>query len=253
MSLFREGMRRGEIVSEMHRRHSVVMDHSQVVSWTEKGSSPYGRVHRFEAVPSPELAYLIGVKLGDATQSKGTWQHNYMVKLLVADKDFATEFSRCASIVLKCKPFKVWWYEKRRLWCTTVGSIMLYRFLEGGLHRFKEFLDHCAKCAAAFLRGFFDSEGSVSDSGLTISNGHREVLKYVQRLLASYFGIETTGPYAAGPPPGTKKLIKGKHATVRLQNHYVRVRTRCVAKFAECVGFTITRKTESLGRLITKQ
>jgi intein-encoded DNA endonuclease-like protein len=250
--LFRGGMRRGQIVREMQRRFGSRLDHHQVVGWTERGVSPYGRVHRFEGNATPELAYVLGVKLGDATQSKGTWQHNYMIMLLVADREFATEFSRCASVVLNCRPFKVWWYRKRRLWCTTVGSIMLYRFLEGGLGRFKEFAEHCTRCVAAFLRGFFDSEASVSDSSLTVSNGHRDVLTYVQHLLNAYFGIETTGPHAQGPSPGTKKLIRRRLATVNLQAYVLRVRTGCVSRFAESVGFTLIRKADALNRLIRK-
>lgn len=76
-------------------------------------------------------------------------------------------------MVLECKSFKVWWYEKRRLWCTTIGSVMLYKFLKMGLKRFKKYVGHCAKCAASFLRGFFDSEGNVSATDFTVSNGHR--------------------------------------------------------------------------------
>jgi len=230
----------------MKARFGVILDHSQVVDWTEKGVSPYGRVHRFDAVPSPELAYLCGVKLGDATQSKGTWQHSYKFRLLVIDREFVEEFSRCGSIVLKCKPFKVWWYEKRRMWCTEINSIMLYKFLKEGLDRFKEFVGHCSACAAAFIRGFFDSEASVGKSGLTISNGRLDVLSYIRSLLESYFGIQTSEPHPSGPPPGTRVLIKGRLATVNLQNYVVHVRSRSVPKFADSIGFSISRKAKSL-------
>ncbi len=175
-----------------------------------------------------------------------------MIKHLVTDREFAAEFSRCAAAVLNCKSFKVWWYKRRRLWCTTIGSIMLYRFLEGGLGQFKEFIEHCTRCAAAFLRGFFDSEGGVSDASLTVSNGHHDVLTYVQHLLETCFGIETTGPLPHGPPPGMRKLIRGRLVTVNLQNYVLRVRNRSVPKFAESVGFTLVRKIDSLDRLVRK-
>ncbi len=246
MSLFKAGMRRGRIVREIRAQIGVVLYHSQVVDWTERGISPFGRVHRFKASPSPELAYLCGVKLGDATQSKGTWQHSYKFRLLVIDEEFAEEFSRCASVVLKCRQFKVWWYEKRRMWCTEVSSIMLYRFIEGGLIRFKDFISHCSECAASFLRGFFDSEGTVGSSGLSVSNGDLEVLRYVQTLLKSFYGIETTGPCPQGPPPGTKRLIKGKLVNVNLQVFNVRVRNKCLSFFANSIGFTILRKAKKL-------
>jgi len=85
---------RAEIVRAMMNRFGVRAEYGQVKAWTEDAVSPYGRVHRFDGTPSPELAYVLGVKLGDATQSKGTWQHSYMIKLLVVDKSFAEEFSR---------------------------------------------------------------------------------------------------------------------------------------------------------------
>jgi intein-encoded DNA endonuclease-like protein len=138
IALNREGLHRGGIVREMLALYNIPIDFSQVIDWTERGVSPYGRVHRFEPAPTPELAYLCGVKLGDASLSKGTWQHTYKFRLLVVDKEFVQEFSRCASIVLHCEPFRVWWYEKRRMWCTEVCSILLYRFLREGLPRFRE-------------------------------------------------------------------------------------------------------------------
>ncbi len=236
----------------MRERFKAEIEHGQVVDWTERDVSPLGRVHRFEASPSPELAYLCGVKVGDATQSKGTWQHSYKFRLLTIDREFAAEFSRCAGVVLKCRPFKVWWYAKRNMWCTEVSSILLYKFLKEGLPGFKECVSHCPKCAAAFLRGFFDSEAGVSESELTVSNGNLDVLRYAQRLLRMYFGIDTTGPYPQGPPPGTRRLIKGRLCTVNLQNHIVRIRNDSVNRFARNVGFSILRKSSSLERLLAK-
>jgi len=252
LKLFSLGMRRGEIVREMKARYNVTAAWQSVVDWTEKGVSPFGRVYKFDAVPSPELAYLCGVKLGDATQSKGTWQHSYKFKLLTIDKEFATEFSRCASVVLKCRPFKVWWYHKRGMWCVEVSSIMLYKFLKEGVSRFKKIVNHCDNCAAAFIRGFFDSEGCASTS-LTVSNGRLDVLSLVRRMLRIRFGIKTGNPSPNGPPPGTKKLIKGRLVTVNMQNYVVRVRSDSVRGFAKSVGFSIPRKAKSLELLLRKR
>ena len=239
-------MRRGQIVREMKLRFNAVVDHSQVVDWTEEGVSPYGRVHRLDPVPSPELAYLCGVKLGDATLSKGTWQHSYKFRLLVIDRDFAEEFSRCASVVLNSRPFKVWWYERRGMWCTEVSSIMLYKFMKGGLERFKALVAHCQKCAAAFIRGFFDSEASAGSSGVSVSNGHLEVLEYVCSLLRTHFRIETSSPRPCGPPPGARKLIKGRFYRVNMQSYVVRTKSACLRTFADSVGFSIGRKSREL-------
>ena len=171
------------------------------------GVSPYGRVHRLELHAIPELAYVISVKLSDATQSRN-WHHNYMIKLLVTDKEFAQEFAGCESVVLRCRPFKVWWYAKRRAWCTVVNSILLYDFQKRPLDDLKQYIEHCRKCASAFLRGFFDAEGSSSGGNVTCSNTNLQLLNSVQFLLKSLFDVATTGPYKEGPPPGTKRAIK---------------------------------------------
>ncbi len=244
MELSRQGMRRGEIVRGMRKRFGASLNLATVVNWTENGVSPYGRVHRFECVPTPELAYVLGVKLGDATQSKGTWQHNYMIKLLVTDKEFADEFSRCASLVLGCNPFKVWWYAKRRAWCTTVGSIMLYKFLEGGLSEFKAIAEHSTECAGSFLRGFFDAEGSISERSLTVSNSGRDLLLYVKKLL-TMLGISATGPHL-DQKKGRTVIIKGKpyHSNKNLYHLYIRASS--LLTFQQKVNFSIPRKRDRL-------
>jgi intein-encoded DNA endonuclease-like protein len=158
MRLANAGLGPRDIAIRIRRRFKTNIDPSQVRDWADGKTSPYGRVHRLNLRPSPELAYVIGSRLGDATQSKSSWHHNYMVKLLVRDKDFADEFSRCASVILGCKSFNVWWYEKRKAWNTTVNSIMLYHFLGNSLDRFKQYIEHCDSCVSAFLH-FCISQG----------------------------------------------------------------------------------------------
>lgn len=206
-------------------------------------TSPYGRVRRFEVKEMPELAYVIGVKFGDATQSKN-WHHNYMIKLLVIDREFAKEFARCISVILGCNRPRVWWYEKRQAWYTETNSIMLYKFLKRPFGELRPYLDHCNNCASGFLRGFFDAEGSASGGRASCSNTNLELLRYAQRLPESRFGIGTTGPYIDGPPAGTKRIIKGKLYNVNKQNYQIIIGTRDNLKFARKVGFTISRKQE---------
>jgi hypothetical protein len=54
----------------------------------------------------------------------------------------------------------------------------------------------CDECVSAFLRGFFDSEGSVKQAGeLWAYNNKTDHLRYVMKLLRDYFGVQTTGPH----------------------------------------------------------
>jgi intein-encoded DNA endonuclease-like protein len=50
-----------------------------------------------------------------------------------------------------------------------------------------------------FLRGFFDSEGSVSESGaITATNTNYELLDYIKDLLWRRFNIVAMGPKPLG-------------------------------------------------------
>jgi intein-encoded DNA endonuclease-like protein len=63
------------------------------------------------------------------------------------------------------------------------------------IEKILRFVEHCERCMAMFLRGFFDSEGCVSEDGcIPVANSNYELLLYVQELLKRP-GIETTGPY----------------------------------------------------------
>lgn len=128
------------------------------------------------------------------------------------------EFSRCASVVLHSAPSKVWRYEKRRKWCAEVCTAPTYKFLREGL-RFEGLVSHCPGCAAAFIRGLFDSEGSVGHSGLPVSNEHREALTFAQHLPETFFGTEATGPPPSGPPPGTLRQIRGNGHSRFAESH----------------------------------
>jgi intein-encoded DNA endonuclease-like protein len=245
MKLARDGHKVSEIAKELERNLGERLDISQISQWVNRGTSPYGRVTRFEPRALPELAFLIGVKLGDGSLSRN-WHHNYMTKMRVTDKDFAEEFARCAGLVLKHQPYKLWWNPRRKMWHVEINSIMLYNFLRHPFEEMKPFLNHCKTCSAAFLRGFFDSEGSSSGGDVTCSNTNLDLLKYVKRLLGTAFSIRTTNPHKYGPAPGSKVIIKGKLWNVNKQSYVLRVRSGDKARFATAVGFTISRKQRGI-------
>jgi intein-encoded DNA endonuclease-like protein len=144
--------------------------------------------------------------------------------------------------VLKCKPFKVWWYEKRAAWCTVINSIMLYKFLKKPLEDFKQYVEHCRSCASAFLRAFFDCDGSSSKGEVKTSNTDLSLLDYVASLLERFFEIKARGPRPTGLPPGSKTVIKGHLYNVNKQSYYLRLARKDNLKFAQVVGYTIRRK-----------
>ena len=220
------------------------MDQSQISGWVRGEHCPQGRVRQSRADPSPELAYMIGVRLGDATIAVS--KYNFRVKLRVTDYDFALEFSRCPCKVLHRPLYEPRWSKRFSHWYVAASSILLYQYLSGPLDAFKEVIEHDDACASAFLRGFFDSEGSYSSGGLTVSNTNLEVLNYVRKLLLERFSIETTGPYL-GSKGGRKVTIKGKVCNANKDAYYVRVGARSIETFNAKVGFSIGRKSAKLG------
>jgi intein-encoded DNA endonuclease-like protein len=165
-----------------------------------------------------------------------------MIKLRVTDKDFAEEFARCAGVVLKRKPFRLWWNPRRSMWHVEINSIMLFKFLLLPFEKIKPFTEHCDDCASAFLRAFFDGEGSATGGIVKCSNTNLRILHHVRILLSTRFDIESGRPSKSGPPPGTKIMIKGTLCNVNKQCYSLRLRKGSNRKFLEKVGFTIFRK-----------
>ena len=87
------------------------------------------------------------------------------------------------------------------------------------MDRIKPLVEHCDERKRSFLRGFFDSEGSViKDSGIILCyNSDVQLLQYVQRILNS-LKVSTAGPYLR-MKKGTLLLDKKKGKV------YVRKRT----------------------------
>jgi intein-encoded DNA endonuclease-like protein len=167
--------------------------------------------------------------------------------LSVTDHDLAEEFGRClAKILSKRKPYRVRRSAKRNRWIVQGSSVLLHRFLNRPWQRLKLWVEHCEECTAAFLRAFYDGEGSISQGSLVISNTDKELLTYVRDLLRT-LEIETGEPHVttkAGTilkDPRTGKIYKRRHDCYNLV-----IRTKSRAQFASHVGFSIQRKQRLL-------
>jgi intein-encoded DNA endonuclease-like protein len=197
------------------------------------------------ANPNPELAYVIGVILSDGNLNI----HGYSAELILAvtDYEFATEFSRCLSIVLQREqPYTVRWHARKNRWVVQGSSVLLYNFLNRDWSNLKKWIEHCDKCAASFLKAFYDGEGCISGRRLTIHNTRRDLLVYVQRLLAG-FNIEPL-PLRIASRAGTwLNDPRTRRSYCRKRNCLsFAVRARSLPKFTQCIGFTIFRKQARL-------
>ncbi len=270
LEIYREALRlhvEGYRCKEIAKMMSV--SPSTVREWIAGKYSPYGpkpplplpaprpsthHPRRINLEPSVELAYIIGVVLGDGT---ATHDGNYgkVIALRAKDEEFVREFARCLTKALgRENPVKVWFWKTQKLFAAKAYSVALYRLLHKpvDLGRLRPFIEHCEECMAAFLRGFADSEGSVSEYGfIEIFNTDEELLSYVKELL-NRLGIEATGPhlrFRAGKP-----IYDPKGRIYRLKRDFYKLQTRTcsAALFYQKIGLTITRKRQKLERYLSK-
>ncbi len=72
------------------------------------------------------------------------------------------------------------------LFQVTVYSKVLCELLRKpvDIDKLRPFIEHCEDCAKNFLKGFFASEGSVTNNGSILCyNSDKRLLNYVKRLL----------------------------------------------------------------------
>ena len=122
------------------------------------------------------------------------------------------------------------------------------------LDRLRPFIEHCENCMAAFLRGFFDSEGSISEAGeIKVSNTDLELLRYIGRLLGR-LGIETGEPRLMAPK-GTPTYFPGRKKTYKKRRDcfIMLIRMHCNPTYHLRVGFTIKRKQERLEQYVRRR
>lgn len=209
--------------------------------------------------PSPELAYVFGVILGDGSISVTKFNYSWRGKmreiinrgitLRCKDKDFAEHFHLCLSKILKNPVHSPYLYEGTRLWIVSAQSKQLNDFLRSKpFHVAEEF-------PADFIRGFADSDGSgfyYSDKyhrkpfvRISLDNTNLELLEQVKDLLWGKFGIESR-IYNVGMKNGFIKKT-GQHIIARHTAYKLFILKRAsVAKFASEIGFNIKRKQDKI-------
>jgi intein-encoded DNA endonuclease-like protein len=243
LDLRKEGFSYNQIIKTIHTEHGITLRKSHISGWINGKHKPFGYVRAFAPTPRPELAYVIGVSLGDGSTSSNR-NYSHMIKLRVIDREFASEFARCLGVLLCRSPPGVKRREKTHSWYTGVSSLLLQRFLRQELKDLIPTVSHCDDCKAAFLKGFYDSEGSIRKRHLFFYNGELDKLELVCKLLGS-LGIETTGPHLRGEKGGMVS-IKGHMYHVNKNQYSVYVRATSLTAFRDKVGFTLKRKQDRL-------
>jgi intein-encoded DNA endonuclease-like protein len=106
---------------------------------------------------------------------------------------------------------------------------------------------------AAFIRGFADSEGSVSEEGyIRIHNTDYRLLEYVKDLLKR-LGIESTGPWPERRQAKTfcdpKTMKRYRH---NKEVYYIYIRADSNINFYKNISLTIRRKQRRLENYVKK-
>ena len=262
VALRRSGLTYKEIAGEVWRKYGVRLSKSHISYWIRGIHNPHnGRlIPSMELLePSETLAYIIGAVLGDGyPKIKRRFRKGYrhtIIRFEAVDREFVEEVARCIAVVLNRPPPTLKIRKGTRKYYIEVESKTLWELLKKpiDLERLKKYIEHCEKCMATFLRGFFDAEGCVSKSGYILAfNTNYEVLTYVQGLLER-FGIESTGPRVSRPAGSLIKIdpITGKIYTTRKDCYCIYIRSYCNVDFYNHIGFTILRKQERLERYVT--
>jgi intein-encoded DNA endonuclease-like protein len=128
--------------------------------------------------PPEELAYVIGVVLGDGypklKRRVRKVYNDVIIRLEAKDKEFVEEFAGCLAKVLGRRQIRPRYVKSSGRYVVEAESKTLYELLKKpvDLERLRRYIEHCERWVAAFLRGFADSEGCVDQEGLHIYPQH---------------------------------------------------------------------------------
>lgn len=194
------------------------------------------------------LAYVVGALLGDgsvfqtkqAKHRRPTW----MIALDAKDVEFAQKVAEQATFIIKRrnrKPFRPirWSRNGRTYWRVQIrveSFAKYYHDLQ------KEEIERIAKLSPkAFLRGFFDAEGTTSPKKrqVRISNGDRGLLELCQGLLAT-----TLFGYPNGTPIHSRigSEWKSSQWKDRFLMHTLHIYGRDAYRFVNAMSSCIPRK-----------
>lgn len=243
----------GGIIERIYRSNGVRLSKSNISGWVNGKHRPLGKVNKFNARPSQELAYVIGVKFSDGDLYHKPKNHQFTIELKVIDYEFAAETGRrLASLLGRKRPYQPRWARSQFRWRVTASSVLLYRFLDQPLDKLSPYIERCRNCVAAFLRALFDGEGSITHRSLTVHNTEKDLLLYIQDLLQRYFRIETTGPHEGTHAGYRFRSRNGKIYETKKQCYFLYVRVESLKRFNRYIGFTIRRKQRRLTEAIQR-
>jgi hypothetical protein len=206
--------------------------------------------------PSPELSYLLGVRYGDISLPLSeALTTDYRIRVQVKDKDFAEEVNYALNTVFE-QEYKRVHQDKRGYWCVNISSKTFRDYLRLPFELHKLQIEYYP---AEFLRGFFDSEGTVHYARpkankkaprITAVCTDREVLDYTKELLEKFFSINSVirSPEYCKKRIGKSVILSdGRVVTATKILYTLRVyKLKDLTIFFYEIGFSIMRKQTKL-------
>ncbi|ACS90995.1 LAGLIDADG family homing endonuclease [Thermococcus sibiricus] len=244
-----QGTSYSQIASIIGEEFNVKISRPTVMRWCKGLHNPFNKIKEISLEPSPSLAYIIGVFLGDGSTSKRK-DGKYRIKLKVIDKDFAERFQKTLED-LGIKATLGFEHDSTRVdrWYVEGTNKMLFQFLNGP----REQLFNVAwKYPREFLQGLFDSEGFPVISAkntfrvqVALANSDLELLSFTEKLLLEKFGISTR--LVQTHKKNTPIVIRGVEYKYNVDMYLLWIyRLSHVQKFAKEIGFTARRKQKKL-------
>ncbi|MBI4044499.1 MAG: hypothetical protein HY392_02225, partial [Candidatus Diapherotrites archaeon] len=252
--LKKQGLGYKRIINKVKLEDNVRLALGTLSYWFNNDVKMIGGENYFEAKPSPELSYILGVMFGDGSAICDKSNQDYYLRLQVKDKDFAEKFSEYGAKILgKEKPFAVIKAIPKHfspLYSTQVRSKQLYNFVKEIKQDFEKAKPFIEEFPAEFVRGLADSEGTacVSPSDrlhlaiYVASSANNALLEYMQDLLFRRFHIETTLK-KVNFVGQQDSIINGRIIT-RTKDVYRLTVSKNVGRenFSKMIGFSIWRK-----------
>ena len=191
MKLRRQGLGYKRIAKIIKEEHDVPLNPGMICNWVRGRYHPLRRCNKI--IEGPGLAYAIGGWLGDGTLARDKKKHEYYVKLVVKDYDFAEEWGRWLAEALgRSKPYTPKWDDNLQRWVVKGSSVSLYGLLKKSREDPWILMPYLEKYPAEACRGFFDAEGSVNIDCYRIvaSNTNPDIIDLFRRLLEE-LGIDS--------------------------------------------------------------
>ncbi|AIF69161.1 hypothetical protein PAP_03710 [Palaeococcus pacificus DY20341] len=245
-----KGLSYSSITSTIAKEKDIKVSKATVLRWCKGLHSPFNKTKALNLHPSSALAYIIGVYFGDGSILATGYKYRFRLKAI--DKEFV---EKSAEYLRKIGANPTRGYEENKSrsdrWYVEVASKSLYKFLKQPKEKL---FDVAREYPEEFLKGFFDSEGTISWNRkhqslfISASNYDLEVLELCRELLG------TIGIYSKiylSKKAGTPVKIRGEKYQYRQNFYEIRIYRRdSIVKFYSQIGFTITRKQEKLKSIL---